>query len=183
MNDVHRASLARTAWTALAGAALLSASTASHAGEAQPSPPSIGADVPVTYFGPPPSSVDPELVGPVQLLKAGKVDVDAGTITLPLYKGRMKNTGTAVWYILTDTDDQANAAALGLNFSAKLSYVSAPGSKAARTATINKGYRSRLDEEFQILGFAERGFITGPGGTAYGSSGNVVNCPIVQRLL
>jgi hypothetical protein len=28
-----------------------------------------------------------------------------------------------------------------------------------------------------------RGFLTGPGGKPYGSTGFVVNCPIVQRLL
>jgi hypothetical protein len=48
---------------------------------------------------------------------------------------------------------------------------------------IQKGYRSRLIDEFQILGFASRGFITGPGGGAYGSSGLIVNCPIVTRFL
>jgi len=87
-----------------------------------PSPPSIGADVPVTYFGPPPSTVQPELVGPLQLLTAGTVDLDAGTVTLPLYQGRMFGTDEKVWYILTDTTDQENATALGLNFSAKLAY-------------------------------------------------------------
>lgn len=87
----------------------------------QPAPPSIGADVPVTYFGPAPSSVQKELVGPVQLLNAGTVDQDAGTITLPLYRGQMRN-GKNVWFILTDTTDEGNAAALGLNFSPKLAY-------------------------------------------------------------
>jgi len=87
-----------------------------------PAPPSIGADVPVTYFGPPPSSVEPELIGPLLLLKAGTVDQDAGTVTLPLYQGRIHGTGETVWYILTDTTDPENAAALGLNHSAKLAY-------------------------------------------------------------
>ena len=41
--------------------------------DVRPSPPSIGADIPVTYFGPPPSTVEPELVGPVQLLTSGVV--------------------------------------------------------------------------------------------------------------
>ncbi|MEO7244349.1 MAG: hypothetical protein ABIX12_04290 [Rubrivivax sp.] len=89
--------------------------------EIQPSPPSIGADVPVTYFGPAPSQVQKELIGPFQLLKAGRLDTDAGTITLPLYKGQL-TTGEAIWYILTDTNDERNAAALGLNFAAKLAY-------------------------------------------------------------
>src|SRR5260370_16782447 len=99
-------------------------------------PASIGADIPATYFGPPPSSVNPKLVGPVQLLKAGTVDLDKGTVTLPLYKGRLGATGKSVWFILTDTDDKENADALGLNFSAKLAYAYSPGTKATRTGTV-----------------------------------------------
>jgi hypothetical protein len=30
---------------------------------------------------------------------------------------------------------------------------------------------------------AERGWITGPGGGPYGSSGVIINCPIVTRFL
>lgn len=86
-----------------------------------PAPPSIGADIPLTYFGPAPSSVQKELIGPFQLLKAGTVDTDAGTVTLPLYKGQLAS-GENVWYVLTDTNDKANAEALGLNFSSKLTY-------------------------------------------------------------
>ena len=48
---------------------------------------------------------------------------------------------------------------------------------------IDRGYRSRMTEEFQILGMVERGFITGPGGALYGSTGLIVNCPIVHRFL
>jgi hypothetical protein len=48
---------------------------------------------------------------------------------------------------------------------------------------IDKGYRSRLTEEFAILGFVEKGWITGPGGAKYGSVGMIVNCPIVFRFL
>jgi len=90
--------------------------------EVTPSPPSIGADVPVTYFGPPPSSVEPELIGPLQLLRSGAIDFDEGTITLPLYRGQMVDTGENVWYVLTDTTDEVNATALGLNHSSKLVY-------------------------------------------------------------
>jgi hypothetical protein len=90
--------------------------------DVKPSPASIGADVPLTYFGPPPSSVAPELVGPLQLLRSGQIDLEAGTITLPLYRGQMEETGEAVWYILTDTTDEVNAEALGLNLSSKLDY-------------------------------------------------------------
>ena len=89
--------------------------------EIAPSPASIGSDVPATYFGTAPSTVQKELIGPFQLLKSGTVDQEAGTITLPLYRGELP-TGESVWYVLTDTTDEKNAAALGLNFSAKLIY-------------------------------------------------------------
>jgi len=97
-----------------------------------PAPPSVGATVPLTYFGPSPSEVNPSLVGPVQLLKSGTVDAAHGTITLPLYLGHMKGSKKNVWYILTDVDDPNVAAELGLNFSAKLTFAS----NASRTATL-----------------------------------------------
>jgi hypothetical protein len=99
----------------------------------QPSPPSIGADVPLTYFGPAPSQVQRELIGPYQLLKSGTVDIDAGTIELPLYRGTMTD-GRVVWYVVTDTDDEANAAGLGINFSSKPTY--ADVGAAMRSATL-----------------------------------------------
>ena len=106
--------------------------TGSVSSEIAPAPAVIGADVPATYFGPPPSLVNPRLVGPVLLMKAGKVDLTAGTITLPLYRGVIRSTGKAVWHILTDTDDAGNAAALGLNYSAKLGYAALKGGKSTR---------------------------------------------------
>jgi hypothetical protein len=101
--------------------------------EIAPAPPSIGADVPATYFGPAPSQINPRLIGPLQLLTAGSLDQDAGTLTLPLYKGRL-TTGETVWYVLTDTTDRENAEALGLNFSSKLQYADSSGGAAVRTA-------------------------------------------------
>lgn len=113
-------------------------SSSAYALDVAPAPPSIGAAVPLTYFGPSPSMVQPELIGPYQLLKAGKVDLNAGTITLPLYEGHVLIKGGTssqkVWYILTDTDDKGNAAALGLNYSPKLTY----SSVGARNATLDK---------------------------------------------
>jgi hypothetical protein len=100
-----------------------------------PPPASVGAQVPLTYFGPAPSDVQKELIGPYKLLKAGEVDLKAETVTLPLYEGKMRD-GRKVWYILTDTTDAANAAALGLNFSAKLNYAAV--GRAARHATLEK---------------------------------------------
>ncbi len=90
-----------------------------------PAPPSIGADIPLTYFGPAPSDVQKELIGPYQLLKSGKMNLDEATIQLPLYKGKVRDgpdSYQTVWYILTDTTDKGNAEALGINHSPKLSY-------------------------------------------------------------
>src|SRR5262245_66089770 len=79
-----------------------------------PASPSVGADIPLTYFGPPPSTFQKELIGPLQLLRSGPLDRQAGTITLPLYQGQMRD-GRNVWYILTDTTDQGDAEALRTN--------------------------------------------------------------------
>jgi hypothetical protein len=98
-----------------------------------PAPASIGASVGLSYFGPSPSTTNQSLVGPVQLLKSGQVDATKGTITVPLYLGHMKD-GRNVWYILTDVDDADVADLLGLNFSAKMSYMS----RAARTANLDQ---------------------------------------------
>jgi hypothetical protein len=55
---------------------------------------------------------------------------------------------------------------------------------------VERGYRSRLIDEFQFLGFVQQGHIAGAPGTpierpgnAFGSTGFIVNCPVVQRLL
>jgi hypothetical protein len=58
--------------------------------EVRPAPPSIGADVPLTYFAPAPSTDEPGLIGPLQLLRSGPVDLDEGTITVPLYEGVLR---------------------------------------------------------------------------------------------
>jgi hypothetical protein len=108
---------------------------ARRAADPEPVSPAVGADVPLSYFGPMPSEVQKELVGPVKLLRAGNFDQVAGTVTLPLYRGQMKD-GRPVWYILTDTDDKANADALGLNFSGKLTYAAVDG--GARVARLQK---------------------------------------------
>jgi hypothetical protein len=108
--------------------------------EIQPAPAAIGADVPATYFGPQPSSVQRELVGEYQTLKSGKVDVEKGTITLPLYEGAMQG-GQTVWYIVTDTDDKGNADQLGLNYSPKLTF-----------ADIGRSVRkAHLDSKFKLI--------------------------------
>jgi hypothetical protein len=98
-----------------------------------PASANIGTAVGLSYFGPPPSTVNQSLVGPVQLLNTGQIDATSGTITIPLYLGHMKS-GLNVWYILTDVDDPGVAAELGLNFSAKMSFMG----NAVRTANIDQ---------------------------------------------
>ncbi len=116
-----------------------------------PAPPSIGADIPVTYFGPAPSDVQKELIGPYQLLKSGKLDLDNSTITLPLYKGKM-TSGENVWYIVTDTTDKSNAEGLGLNHAPKLAYANV--GRGVRKAELERNddgrpmlrfYRGKVD--------------------------------------
>ena len=100
-----------------------------------PAPASVGSTVTLSYFGPPPSASNPSLVGPVQLLKSGTVDVQKGTVTLPLYRGSVKNNGSTqnVWYVITDVNDQQVAEFLGINYAAKLSYAVS----SARTANFD----------------------------------------------
>jgi hypothetical protein len=109
-----------------------------------PASPAIGTDVPATYFGPTPSSVQKELVGPLQLLTAGVLDKRAATITLPLYRGHVRQGNQTVWYILTDTTDRGNAEALGLNFAPKLFY-SAVSSRSVRTATLQSDHTLQFE--------------------------------------
>jgi hypothetical protein len=48
---------------------------------------------------------------------------------------------------------------------------------------IELGYRSRMTEEFSILGMVQKGWLTGLDGKKFGSVGLVVDCPIVYRFL
>jgi len=125
-----------------------------------PASPSIGADIPETYFRPAPSTAQKELIGPLQLLTAGRLDQRAGTITLPLYRARVRSGNRTVWYVLTDTTDQGNAIGLGLNFAPKLNYA-AVSSRAVRTGTLTKD--SILEFEAGMVDFTpERRVVPGP---------------------
>jgi hypothetical protein len=146
-----------------------------------PAPASVGATVNLSYFGPPPSSVNRSLVGPVQLLNSGTVNAANGTITLPLYLGHMKN-GKNVWYVLTDVDDSDVAAELGLNFSAKLTFA-ANGARTANFDTNNDLVFDRGTVDFSPV----RSLTAGPAGqefppTAFqpGAIGDANYSPLVQ---
>lgn len=124
-----------------------------------PAPPSIGADIPVTYFGPAPSSVQKELIGPYQLLKSGTIDQDKGTITLPLYKGIVKSTGKVVWYIVTDTTDKYNSEGLGINHSAKLFYANV-GKGVRKGTLVLRDNKPSLDFESGTVDFSPKHSVT-----------------------
>lgn len=147
-----------------------------------PAPASVGASVPLTYFGPSPSTVNPSLVGPVQLLDSGTVDAAHGTITLPLYKGTLKGSGKNVWYILTDVSDQGVANELGLNFSTKLGFAA----NAARTGTLDTNGNIVFDKG--AVDFSpQRSIVPGPQGAEFppksaapGAIGDSYYSPYVQ---
>lgn len=128
---------------ALLAAGLFALTATSHAqpdplqnpAEVGPPSPAVGAKIPEGYFGPMPSQNKKELIGPYLLLKAGKVSDDGKTVQLQLYKGKLED-GRTVWYVLTDTTDEKNAEALGLNFSSKLNY--ADVGRACRSARLEK---------------------------------------------
>ena len=147
-----------------------------------PAPPSVGASVGLGYFGPSPSTVNPSLVGPVQLLNSGKVDDQKGTITLPLYKGFIRDTSTPVWYILTDVSDLNVAQELGLNFSTKLQYA-ARGARKAVLGTNNVLQFARGAVDFS----PQRSITPGPADSPFppyaatpGSTGGPGYSPYVQ---
>jgi len=147
-----------------------------------PAPPSVGATVPLSYFGPSPSTVNPSLVGPVQLLNSGTVDAKNGTITIPLYKGRLAGTNKAIWYVLTDVDNPGVAAELGLNFSTKLTFASL----ASRTGNLDANGDIVFDKG--TVNFApKRDIVPGPAGAEFppksfaaGSVGDANYSPYVR---
>ena len=147
-----------------------------------PAPASVGSNVGLSYFGPPPSTVNPSLVGPVQLLDSGKLDAINGTITLPLYLGYMKGSNKKVWYILSDVSDPGVAAELGLNFSAKMTFME----PAARTANFDANGNLIFDKgtvDFSPV----RNIVPGPPGAEFppvsakpGAVGDADYSPYVQ---
>jgi len=149
-----------------------------------PAPASIGTTVPLSYFGPPPSTQNPSLVGPEQLLKSGQLDVAHGTITLPLYLGHMAGTKKNVWYILTDVDDPGVAAELGLNYSAKLTFAAV----GARTANLDD-LGNLVFDKGTVTFSPDRKIIAGPAGHEFppvsaqpGAVGDKNYSPLVRVL-
>ena len=158
---------------------------------------SIGTKVDISQFPPPDSLTDPELAGPVQLLRSGKFDLPIerltgvnvpsgsprGTITLPLFKGAVKTaTGQKpAWYIILDAGDQAEADRLGVNFSKKLHNAGDAARPASRRADGTFLFESGLvdfsPDRLVVAGSEERPFP--PREARPGSVGDANYSPLV----
>lgn len=103
--------------------------------EIRPAPRSIYPDQKVVTAEPAPSDVNEAFLGPVLLMKSARVDLQAGTVTLPLHRGRLAS-GETVWSILTDTTDENLSKLHGVPYSPKLAY--GLTGKAVRNAHIEK---------------------------------------------
>lgn len=89
--------------------------------EARPAPAFLQPDVKIVVAQPSPSEVNPSFLGPVLLMKSAHIDLEKGTMTLPLRRGKLAS-GERVWFVLTDTTDQNIADLHGLVYSPKLAY-------------------------------------------------------------
>src|SRR6266704_3958001 len=159
---------------------------------------SIGTKVDISQFPPPDSLTDPELAGPVQLLRSGKFDIPIerltgvevpagnprGTITLPLYKGAVKTPSglKPAWYIILDAGNQAEAERLGVNFSKKLPNAGDAARPATRQADgtflFESGVVDFSPNRAVVSGPEERAF---PPTTAQpGSVGDADYSPLVR---
>nr|MCU0570946.1 hypothetical protein [Oculatellaceae cyanobacterium Prado106] len=101
--------------------------------EDRPAPAWIGRDIPQIVSEPAPSDVLPDGLGPHVFLRSARIDMEAGTATLPLKKGKMK-TGETVWYIVTDTSDRGISELLGVNYAPKMIFTDLD--RGVRKATI-----------------------------------------------
>ncbi|MFO6445924.1 hypothetical protein ACLBKU_02145 [Erythrobacter sp. NE805] len=103
--------------------------------EIREAPASISNDLKTIVAQPSPSEVKPEFLGPVVLMKSGHIDLEKGTVTLPLRRGRLAS-GKPVWFIITDTTDENLSNLHGVNYAPKMAY--GETSMAARSVTIEK---------------------------------------------
>ncbi len=105
--------------------------------EARPAPDSIRPDHLIVVAQPSPSEINPSFLGPVHLLRSARVDLQAGTVTMPLFRGNL-TSGETVWSILTDVSDENLAHLHGVNYSAKMAY-GITGNGARRGSFRNDG--------------------------------------------
>lgn len=70
------------------------------------------------------------------LPSALQIDIAHETVTLPLHKGATRD-GRTIWYVVTESSNQADAARRGVNYSNKM--LNALGTAAVQTASYNGG--------------------------------------------
>ena len=159
---------------------------------------SIGTKADISQFPTPDSLSDPELAGPVQLLRSGKFDIPIeeltkvdvpngtprGTITLPLFKGAV-NTASGLkpaWYVILDAGDQAEAERLGVNFSRKLHNAGDAARPATRRADgtflFESGVVDFTPNRLVVAGTEDRAFPPRP--AQPGSVGDANYSPLVR---
>ena len=159
---------------------------------------SIGTKVDISQFPPPDSLTNPDLAGPVQLLRSGKFDIPIesltgvnipsgtprGTVTLPLFKGAVKTPSglKPAWYIILDAGNQVEAERLGVNFSKKLPNAGDAARPATRQADgtflFESGIVNFSPNRVVVSGPEERAF---PPTTAQpGSVGDADYSPLVR---
>jgi len=103
--------------------------------EARPAPAFLKPDVNIIVAQPAPSDFNPSFLGPVLLMRQAHVDLEKGTATLPLRKGKLRS-GELVWFVLTDTTDADLANLHGLVYAPKMAY--GLTGKGSREATIER---------------------------------------------
>lgn len=181
--------------TMLAAAALALAATGFTAATAAAGAraPDAPADTGIERSGPPAGADDPRPAPPAvagyypvvyaqqQILSSARIDATAGTATVPLHQGRMRD-GRTVWYVVTDASDRQLARRLGANYSAKLA--AAPAA-AVRTASIVGG--TLLFDRGTVDFAPERRVVPGPAPHAFppaqalpGSVGDADYSPLVR---
>lgn len=151
--------------------------------EARPAPKSIFPDEHIIVAQPSPSEVNPAFLGPVLLMKSAIVDLEAGTMTLPLRRGQLA-TGETVWSVLTDASDENLANLHGVNYSAKMAYgITGKGARKGRfekdgSFTFESGKVDFSPKRSVTPGKAPNFFP--PQASAPGSVGDADYSPLVQ---
>ncbi len=151
--------------------------------EARPAPKSIFPDEHIIVAQPSPSEVNPAFLGPVLLMKSAIVDLEAGTMTLPLRRGQLAS-GETVWSVLTDVSDENLANLHGVNYSAKMAYgITGKGTRKGRfekdgSFTFQSGKVDFSPKRSVTPGKAPNFFP--PQAAAPGSVGDADYSPLVQ---
>jgi hypothetical protein len=151
--------------------------------EARPAPAAIYPDEHIIVAQPSPSEVNPSFLGPVLLMKSAHIDLERGTMTVPLREGQMAS-GEKVWSVLTDVSDENLANLHGINYSAKMAYgVTGNGARKGKfekdgTFTFENGRVDFSPEHKVVPGDAPNFFP--PKEAAPGAVGDEFYSPLVQ---